>query len=234
MNKELLLNDFAIRAFRNTADYDYIHARMAYKGKLIQQFLWSSLQAIEKYLKCIHLLNRIDTRKLNHNLIESLKSLENNAPFQIRLRATSRTLIEHLNTYGKDRYLINSYFIEDFELQKLDMAVWDIRRYCNILNYAQIIDDSSLQKLTNDEEIKKIIESENAPPQHYKIEGGIIENIIADMSHPARKALVWNNLSFGTKARKCIKTRPYMHATNSPLFLNPEIRVELEKYVKIT
>ena len=45
------VNSFAIRAFRNTADKDYIHARMAYKARLLPQFHWSSLHALEKYAK---------------------------------------------------------------------------------------------------------------------------------------------------------------------------------------
>jgi hypothetical protein len=43
-----LLNDFAIRSFRDVADGDYIVARMAHRATLVPQFLWSSLQAIEK------------------------------------------------------------------------------------------------------------------------------------------------------------------------------------------
>jgi hypothetical protein len=39
MDKEILLNDFAIRSFREVADYDYITARMAYRSKLVPQFL---------------------------------------------------------------------------------------------------------------------------------------------------------------------------------------------------
>ncbi|SPA46665.1 hypothetical protein CBM2629_A60060 [Cupriavidus taiwanensis] len=39
---QILLNDFAIRSFRETADKDYIAARMAYRARLIQPFLWSA------------------------------------------------------------------------------------------------------------------------------------------------------------------------------------------------
>ena len=68
MDKKILINDFAIRSFRDIADYDYISARMAYRAKLLPQFLWLGLQAIEKYLKCILLLNRIKA-KIIHNLM---------------------------------------------------------------------------------------------------------------------------------------------------------------------
>lgn len=43
----VLINDFAIRSFRDTADKDYIAARMAYRARLIQPFLWSALHCLE-------------------------------------------------------------------------------------------------------------------------------------------------------------------------------------------
>jgi len=68
MDREILLNDFAIRSFRDVADYDYIAARMTYRTSLFSQFLWSGLQAVEKYLKCLLLLNRMEAKKIVHNL----------------------------------------------------------------------------------------------------------------------------------------------------------------------
>ena len=56
------VNDFAIRSFRDIADGDYIAARMAYRAMLPVQFLWSSQQALEKYLKCILFIRRITAR----------------------------------------------------------------------------------------------------------------------------------------------------------------------------
>lgn len=53
------VNSFALRAFRDTADRDYIHARMAYRADLLPQFHWSSLHSLEKYAKCIAILVRI-------------------------------------------------------------------------------------------------------------------------------------------------------------------------------
>lgn len=53
------LNNFATRSFRDVADQDYVLARIAYRSELYAQFLWSGLQAIEKYLKAILLYNRI-------------------------------------------------------------------------------------------------------------------------------------------------------------------------------
>ena len=58
-NADRLVNDFATRSFREIADGDYIAARMSFRALLVPQFLWQSLQAMEKYLKCILVLNPI-------------------------------------------------------------------------------------------------------------------------------------------------------------------------------
>lgn len=47
------INDFAIKCFRDTGDGDYIAARLALKAGLATQAIWSGLQAVEKYLKCM-------------------------------------------------------------------------------------------------------------------------------------------------------------------------------------
>jgi len=75
MNLDLLINNFATRSFRDTGDGDYIAARLAYRAQLIPQFLWSSLQAIEKYLKCVLVLNRIRAPR-SHNLADILQVFE--------------------------------------------------------------------------------------------------------------------------------------------------------------
>ena len=46
LDTEVLLNDFAVRCFRDIADADYIAARMAYRADLMMQYLWASQQAI--------------------------------------------------------------------------------------------------------------------------------------------------------------------------------------------
>src|SRR6266571_4943728 len=65
---DALVNDFAVRCFRDIADGDYIAARMACRAALVMQFLWASQQAIEKYLKGILLLNRIPAKDVRHDL----------------------------------------------------------------------------------------------------------------------------------------------------------------------
>jgi hypothetical protein len=138
MDKEILLNNFATRSFRDVADYDYIAARMAYRAKLIPQFLWSGLQAIEKYLKCILLLNRIPAKTLRHDLGRALELVETGAPFKLRLREPGRELIRHLDTYGRFRYLETPFHVMD-----LDRAT----RYGR-LGYSSILPSARLRDKT--------------------------------------------------------------------------------------
>src|SRR5437867_3718571 len=73
---DALINDFAVRSFRDVADAEYIAARMACRAALVPQFLWASQQTVEKYLKCILLLNRIPARKVFHDLDRALRKIK--------------------------------------------------------------------------------------------------------------------------------------------------------------
>ena len=230
MNTQALLNDFAIRSLRDVGDYDYISARMAYRAQLVPQFLWSGLQAIEKYLKCILLLNRIPARKVRHELAAGLKLIERHAPFELCLSETSQKLIKHLDTYGRFRYLERPFYVMGLEIAQLDMAVWEIRRYCTVLNYQITLPDGSTKKMLQ-LELDKIKRSVERPPQYFKLRGGALEKILDDKKHPAREALGWQNLYFGSRARKKVRIARYMHSTNSPLSLHPGILEEVLHYV---
>lgn len=224
------LNNFAFRSFRDVADYDYIAARMAYRAELVPQFLWSGLQAIEKYLKCILLVNRIKAKNVRHELASGLHLIEKHAPFELRLRESSLRLIEHLDTYGRFRYLETPFYVRGLELAQLDYAVWELRRYCRVLDYE--LDQKTGEPIRMLEiELKAIEDSEKRPPQEFKIVGGAIEKIINDKKHPARKGLIWQNLCFGASRRKKVYMRRLMHSTNSPLSLHPEMLDDVLKYV---
>ena len=69
MNTEISLINFANRCFRNIADKDYIAARLCYRNGLVPQFHWQALQAIEKYLKAILLINRYPSSKYRTRLM---------------------------------------------------------------------------------------------------------------------------------------------------------------------
>ena len=67
MNKNTFLNDYAVRCFRDTADMEYILARIAHRLEFFGQYHWHGLHAIEKYIKSILLFNRISSKKMGQD-----------------------------------------------------------------------------------------------------------------------------------------------------------------------
>lgn len=224
-----LINNFATRSFRDIADQDYIAARLSYRHGLYSQFHWQSLQALEKYLKAILLYNRIEAKNINHDIecaLEHTKKL----PFEILRSNSTNNFISHLSNYGRFRYLESSYEIRGPKLVELDKAVWEIRRYCKVLNYDLKLLDGKMQNML-EPEIEMIRKSEKIPPQKFKISGGLLENIIDKTDNTARNALIWQNFFFGKVTRNRVKVPISFHAVNSPLSLNPEILDEVIKYI---
>ncbi len=225
------INDFAIRAFRDMADRDYLTARLACRADLIPQFLWSAQQAIEKYLKCILLLNRIRAKNVRHDISEALKLLEK-LTFKVELCARSQKFIDHVAAYGQYRYLDVSIFAVGHLLVDLDLAVWELRRYCQVLNvFGKKLIPVEQQMLDFALEDLRLCRSN--PRHRFRIPGGYLEEILAKPKHSAREALVWHNASYGVRNRKTVKVRYVMQAFNAPLYLFPDMLDELLEYVFI-
>jgi len=227
-----LLNDFAVRSFRDTADGDYIAARTAFRCTLYQQFFWSSQQAMEKYLKCILLLNRTPATTMRHDLCIGLAKIKCEGRFPLRISPESLKFLEHLSTYGSHRYFETSYYSLGSEIFVLDRAVWEMRRYCTVLNYS-LGKPNGEKKEMLEVELRRIEQSENDLPQKLQLQGGYLEKVIRDKEHPARKALIWKNLYFGKRRRRNISYRSRLYSANAPLALHPEIIDEVQKYVLI-
>ncbi len=223
-DKEVLLNNFAIRSFRDAADLDYIAARMAYQAHLTPQSLWSALQSIEKYFKCILLLNGVSVKNKNlgHDLEKALNLITKSVPFSLDLHESSLKYIKHLNVYGRYRYFEVSYYSCGEELVWLDKTVWQIRRYCQVLNDEFVLENGEKRNLF-DLNLQRIKNSEQNPPHKCNLISGQLEKIIADKTHPARKWLIKQNVFFGTRERKSIIVSSYMQSANAPLMLHPEI-----------
>lgn len=228
----ILVNDFAIRSFRETADKDYIAARMAYRARLIQPFLWSALHCLEKYVKGILVLNRVKAHK-GHSVLPGIERMKQHSKFELDLSADTVKFIKKLEDYGAEyRYYEVSYDIQPFDIIRFDRAVWEIRRYCQPLDY-DIVDMNGKTVNVLTHELDRV---HRAKAKHEKgtcIMGGILEQIAEKKDHPAREALIWNNLFFGPSRRKRVKMRPDWEAGNSPFFMHPEIIDEVIKYVYI-
>src|SRR5688572_19273938 len=216
MRLDLLVNDFAIRSFRDIGDGDYIAARMACEAALVTQFLWASQQAVEKYLKCILLLNRIEAREVRHNLSLALEKLQTSGKLSLDLTRGSQDFIRMLDEYGPYRYLEVSNVAHGAQLVRLDRAVWELRRYCTLEHGPQ-------QARLRDGLAAPLV----------RLPGGSLEKIIEDVKNPARKPLIYHNAFFGKRTRKRIGVKRWLTAHNAPLYLNPQILDEVLKYVFI-
>lgn len=213
---EALLNDFAIRCFRDIADGDYIAARMACRAALLPQFLWASQQALEKYLKCILLLNRIPARHVRHDLGAALRALAGTGKVALDLTVPTTEFIEYLDRCGRFRYLEVSHWGEGRAIVSLDRAVWELRRFCALSPAPRAF------RLT-----------EGIPAAKIAIEDGFLERIIGDRKNPARAALVWQNGFFGLRTRNRVRVGGWARGVNAPLALYPELLAEVAKFVFI-
>ena len=228
----ILVNDFAIRSFRETADKDYIAARMAYRARLIQPFLWSALHCLEKYVKGILVLNRVTAHK-GHSVLPGIERMKQHGKFELDLSADTVKFIQKLEDYGAEyRYYEVSYDIRPFDIVRFDRAVWELRRYCQPLDY-DIVDRNGKMVNLLTHELDRVHRAKAKQEKGTCVMGGILEKIIEKKDHPAREALIWNNLFFGPSRRKGVKMRPDWEAGNSPFFLHPEIIDEVVKYVYI-
>jgi len=227
-DKERRLNDFTTRSFRDTADGDYIAARMAYRARLLPQFLWLSLQCLEKYLKCTLVLNRVSAKNIRHELTPLLDRFRVAGKFDIRMSKSSRTFVEYLDTFGRHRYFETSYHAWGLEIMQLDRAVWELRRYAQVIDYYITTAGKIVHLL--EPELQRLKNAERRPHQ-YRIFGGVLEDLIAKRSHPARAQLLWQNAFLGERYRRTVRLARHIRFANSPLSLHPEILDEVLKYV---
>jgi HEPN domain-containing protein len=227
----ILVNDFAIRSFRETADKDYIAARMAYRAQLIQPFLWSALHCLEKYVKGILVLNRVTAHK-GHSVLPGIEKMKQSGKFELDVGVDTVKFIKQLEDYGAEyRYYEVSYSTRPFDIVRFDRAVWELRRYCQPLDYDIDMNGKKVNFLKH--ELGRIHRAKAMHEKGTCVQGGALENIIKEKDHPAREALIWNNLYFGPSRRKSVKMRSNWESGNSPFFLHPEIIDEVVKYVYI-
>jgi HEPN domain-containing protein len=225
------LNSFATESFRDQADRDYITARLACRFELFPQFLWSAHQAVEKYLKAILLYNRIRAPSVGHDLNAALK-LTSKLPFRIELSDRSRRFLAHLADCGEFRYLDVPYYVNGHILVDLDLLIWEVRRYCQVLHVfgkaLPPVEQALLKKAHAD-----LAKSSSEPRHSLRLHGGLLEKILAKAKHPSRAALVWQNAVYSSRRRKTVRVKSHFHAQNPLLYLYPEMLEELLKYVYI-
>jgi len=228
---ERFVNSFGTQSFRDQADRDYVAARLACRYELFPQFLWASHQAIEKYLKAILLYNRVKATQVGHDLALAL-SLTENLPFKIELSSRSRKFIAHLAEVGEFRYIDIPFYVNGHILIDLDLTVWEIRRYCQVLNiYWEVLPPE--EQMLLDAKWAELSASKTKPRHEFRLQDGLLEKFLDDKKHPSRSALLWHNPCFGVRKRATIRVKSHLHAQNPLLYLYPEMLDELVKYVFI-
>ncbi|CAN5763354.1 hypothetical protein BH11PSE12_BH11PSE12_30870 [soil metagenome] len=225
------VNSFATQSFRDQADRDYIAARLTCRFELMPQFLWASQQAVEKYLKAILLYNRIKATKVGHSLKKAM-ILTKQLTFLIELSPRSQSFLEHLSEYGEFRYIDVPYHVEGYALIDLDLLIWELRRYCQVLDvFGKVLPPAEQAQL--DIAKKQILNSSTRPRHKFRLNDGVLEKMLDEKAHPSRSALLWNNLVYGSRARTSVRARQHLHAQNPLLYIYPEMLEELLKYVLI-
>lgn len=215
---EILVNEFAIRSFRDEADGDYIAARFALRSELTSQYLWSSQQAMEKYLKCIILMNRIEhPNKRWYKPSVGLDAIERSGKLSLGLTEPTTAFLHYLDRYGEVRYFERSYHASMHDLVKLDRAVWELRRFCTLAP------EPRMSVLRHHEPVPKV-----------RLVRGRLEEILDKRDHPARRALLWGNGFFGGRRRDVVSLPNRFEIKNAPLGMHSHIVEEVSKYVYIS
>jgi HEPN domain-containing protein len=230
-NLERYLNSFATQSFRDQADRDYIAARLACRFELMPQFLWASHQAVEKYFKAILLYNKIRAKSVGHDLVKA-QALTKELSFKIELSCRSQKFLDHLSQYGEFRYIDVPYNVHGYALIDLDFMVWELRRYCQVLNVFGKVLPADEQTRLNEAKLE-LFQSTSKPKHNFRLNGGLLEKILENKSHPSRPALLWNNPVFGLRKRSIVRSKHLFYAENPLMYLYPEMLDELLKYVFI-
>lgn len=227
------VNLFAIRCFRDTGDGDYIAARLAMRARLYPQYLAAAEQAVEKYLKCILMLNRCDTKRLGHRVADAFADVRSKLSIDLDLTEVEQGALDNLVRWDFDRYLVRSYHVEDSELGGLDLLVWRLRQYCEPLDVAHYADTPSAELFRNN--VAAIAARSIANPRVGHLTNGDLEKILADKTHPARGGLVWRNLRFNSANRKRTRVSGGWRLVNSPLDMTDDEAVteDAKRWMKL-
>lgn len=231
--QRILLSDYATRSFRNQADGDYIAARGCYRAELYPQFLWLSLQAVEKYLKAILLFNCRPTKEYGHDAAGALRDAKSLPKICLRIPGRTERFVQFVTKCGKNRYLDDTSSIDGEALYELDETVWHIRRFCQ--DFLLMPGDSERYEAIDSEiRLRHAHQAEDDLPAAFRLDDGLLEKILADGPSQTRAILVYKNLCFGrSRRRKITGYGMITHFENPTHVMHPELLPLLEQLVYI-
>ena len=138
----------------------------------------------------------------------------------------------YLSKYGEYRYIDIPYHVDGHILVDLDLTVWELRRYCQVLDVFGKALPPSEQVMLN--AAKAELSKSSTEPRHkFRLGGGLLEKMLEARTHPSRSALLWNNAVYGVRKRSKVRVKQHMHAQNPLLYLYPEMLDELLQYIFI-
>ncbi|MDP8800903.1 HEPN domain-containing protein [Serratia marcescens] len=236
MKNEIYTNNIATRSFRNIADQDYIAARICHRNGLTLQFLWMAQQAVEKYLKAILIYNGIETQHLSHHLKKSINKIIEIPGMTLDLSTDVLNFITYLDHQGPNRYLEKEMYTHGDELLKLDKCVWEIRRYCKVLNYSiNLREGESVNLFKN--EIEIIHRWKASKNKHlFKINNGYLEMVLESKSKKykmQKEMIIWKNFYYGKIKKNSIQWERSIKTIIPTQIVHPEGIEVIRKLVKL-
>jgi hypothetical protein len=214
-----------LNELRDTADQDYLLARIAVRYKLDPQFLWLSHQAVEKYLKLLLIFNGHSAQDVGHDVEALYQQVLAVADLPFGFPPALPGVLIYL-ALRANRYAEWPYAVSLGRLVDIDQAVWYLRRFC-----VNLRGNSDRRLQLTDERILADIARRADPrfvrhPASFALTGGYLEDIMRSRTNPLRRHLTWNNLYF-SRRRRLDASQSFDRAVNSYLILQPEIISEL-------
>lgn len=242
---QIALNVIAREAFRDQADLDYVTARQCWRMKFREQFFWAALQAHEKYLKAILLFNGRSSiapfgapkgLTYNHNLPLLVDEISTIANVPFTAPQWMKQFYVHLTDFGNNRYLTGHTYIRADYQRRLDESVWCVRRYCQDVRVKVQLSPTNTVDLTKG----TIAHIENPmhrkrPTRYHPFKGVLEEILEREPTDQARRALVWNNMFYGTRVRHTLTYAMWQSSAVPPVqrpwAQDPRVLTRLRKYV---
>lgn len=224
MDLQIVLNTFATDVFRKQADLDYIAARACFRMQLRQQILWAGQQALEKYFKAILLFNGRSARypsgkrkEFGHDLAALLEEVATVPIFRFELEREQEQFVRYLAKQGPTRYLGTTGYSFGASLHQLDATVWHARRYCQYMADRGIGSKAPILGMREAVVRSALDPSHKVRPQRFRLFNGELEKVLGRPSNdPARRALIWANLYYGSKRRTKVTYRTFSSSDVPP------------------
>jgi HEPN domain-containing protein len=228
----LVRNSLVQECLLDMADRDYLAARICWRNRLPEQFLWSALQCVEKSLKTILLLNDKSARTLSHDVEKALTRVDGIADLRFSIQKEVREFIGYLNRFGQNRYLERGFYMRGMELMALDKTYWYLRRYCwNIRAHARTARRPEAELLTS---YAKYFRDQHHldRPMRFHLFTGYLENTLAGKNGREQyRALVWKNVFFGKREKGTFSFSPMSWSASPAHFRYPDVFDELSKII---